>query len=235
MVEFDKGLTLLSAPHWQLDNYCLLSSCFVTSISLLFKFTIQPLSHTRSLTLFALSCHSLHLCCCSFTSNFSPSFYETFSFFSTTLPYLVVLLDTTTVLGELDWKTYPVNGVSDPGISWIKAINCLRFYWSKKTSDTPPPLLFFLHGRPMMATIWTSLVQNRKLEPQQTRFSCIWVKWRQETSSCVLLKKILWASGGVFYTAAFLTAVRAMWHPLKNDMVTCGSTKHSTAGVKNIC
>lgn len=145
MVEFDKGLTLLSAPHWQLDNYCLLSSCFVTSISLLFKFTIQPLSHTRSLTLFALSCHSLHLCCCSFTSNFSPSFYETFSFFSTTLPYLVVLLDTTTVLGELDWKTYPVNGVSDPGISWIKAINCLRFYWSKKTSDTPPPPPFFFY------------------------------------------------------------------------------------------
>uniref|UniRef100_A0A669ECK4 Ephrin type-A receptor 6 n=1 Tax=Oreochromis niloticus TaxID=8128 RepID=A0A669ECK4_ORENI len=45
------------------------------------------------------------------TSNFTPSFYETFSFFfPTTLPYLVVLLDTTTVLGELDWKTYPVNG-----------------------------------------------------------------------------------------------------------------------------
>lgn len=229
MVEFDKGLTLLSAPHWQLDNYCLLSSCFVTSISLLFKFTVQPLSHTRSLTLFALSCHSLHLCCCSFTSNFSPSFYETFSFFSTTLPYLVVLLDTTTVLGELDWKTYPVNGVSDPGISWIKAINCLRFLLIKKNFWYPPSFFF----EPFW--IWTSLVQNRILEPEQTRFSCIWVKWRQETRSCVLLKKILWVSGGVFYTGSFLTAVRAMWHPLKNDMVTCGSTKHSTAGVKNIC
>lgn len=27
--------------------------------------------------------------------------------------FSVVLLDTTAVLGELDWKTYPVNGVSD--------------------------------------------------------------------------------------------------------------------------
>lgn len=33
--------------------------------------------------------------------------------FLTILLSLVVLLDTTTVLGELDWKTYPVNGVSD--------------------------------------------------------------------------------------------------------------------------
>lgn len=93
--------------------------CSLPILSSPFLFSLHSLSNPFSHIVFrlsALSCHSLCSRCRSFTLPTSlPPFYMTF--FSTISPLsLVVLLDTTTVLGELDWKTYPVNGVSDISI-----------------------------------------------------------------------------------------------------------------------
>lgn len=90
-----------------------LLSSFI-AISLLLTFTPLNLSHPI-LPLSALLCHS-GLC-------LSPPFY----FYCCPPPLSkVVLLDTTTVLGELDWKTYPVNGVSEKIISYYQNIQTLH-------------------------------------------------------------------------------------------------------------
>lgn len=103
VVEPDKSFTTLSSPPWQLDNNfsALFPHCHFSS------FKIYPLNLSHPvLPLSALLCHS-GLC-------LSPPFY----FYCCPPPLSkVVLLDTTTVLGELDWNTYPVNGVSEKIIS----------------------------------------------------------------------------------------------------------------------
>lgn len=93
--------------------------CSLPILSSPFLFSLYSLPNPFSHFVFrlsALSCHSWCSHCRSFTLPTSlPPFYTTF--FSSISPLsLVVLLDTTTVLGELDWKTYPVNGVSDISI-----------------------------------------------------------------------------------------------------------------------
>lgn len=80
----------------------LLSFLLVIAISLLLTFTPSTF-----LTL-ALFCSPLSPC-------LSPPFHF---YFCPPLRSQVVLLDTTTVLGELDWKTYPVNGVSEMILSY---------------------------------------------------------------------------------------------------------------------
>lgn len=78
------------------------------AISLFFNICPLNLSHPV-LPLSALLCHS------------GPSL--PFYFYCCPSPISkVVLLDTTTVLGELDWKTYPVNGVSEKIISYYQNI-----------------------------------------------------------------------------------------------------------------
>lgn len=97
---------------------CLLLADNLITIFLLFphchfsSFNIYPLNLSHPvLPLSALLCHS-GLC-------LSPPFY----FYCCPPPLSkVVLLDTTTVLGELDWKTYPVNGVSEKIISYYQNI-----------------------------------------------------------------------------------------------------------------
>lgn len=81
---------------------------------LLFLYSLSNLSPTLSTPFCSLlSILVLILCLFPHFLLFSILHY----FFFTTPLSLVVLLDTTTVLGELDWKTYPVNGVSDISIS----------------------------------------------------------------------------------------------------------------------
>ena len=108
VVEPDKSFTTLSSPCWQLDNNfsALFPHCHFSS------FNIYPLDLSHPVfPLAALLCHSgfclyppLYFDCC------PPPLSK------------VVLLDTTTVLGELDWKTYPVNGVSEKIISYYHNI-----------------------------------------------------------------------------------------------------------------
>lgn len=47
------------------------------------------------------------------------------------LPVSVVLLDTTSVLGELGWKTYPINGVRRETllliIAFVRTVQCVLF------------------------------------------------------------------------------------------------------------
>lgn len=93
-------LCLLLADN--LITIFLLSFLLVIAISLLLTFTPIPF-----LPFSALLCHP-GLC-------LSPPFHF---YFCPPLRSQVVLLDTTTVLGELDWKTYPVNGVSKMIISY---------------------------------------------------------------------------------------------------------------------
>lgn len=103
VVEPDKGFTSLSSPRWQLDNN--FSALFPLGHCYFSSFNIYPLYLSYPCP-FLLSCVTLCL---------SPPFHF---YFCPPLRSQVVLLDTTTVLGELDWKTYPVNGVSEMIISY---------------------------------------------------------------------------------------------------------------------
>lgn len=107
VVEPDKSFTTLSSPRWQLDNNFSVLSPYCH----FFSFNIYPLNLSHPvLPLSALLCHS--------GLRLSPPFY----FYCCLLPLSkVVLLDTTTVLGELDWKTYPVNGVSEKSVFLLSA------------------------------------------------------------------------------------------------------------------
>lgn len=87
----------------------------LSSPFLLFLYSLSNLSPTLS-TPFCSLLSLLMLILCLFPHFLLFSILHYFFFFTTPLS-LVVLLDTTTVLGELDWKTYPVNGVSDTSIS----------------------------------------------------------------------------------------------------------------------
>lgn len=104
VVEPDKSFTTLSSPRWQLDNN--FSALFPLGHCYFSSFNIYPLYFSYPCP-FLLLCHP-GLC-------LSPPFHF---YFCPPLRSQVVLLDTTTVLGELDWKTYPVNGVSGMIISY---------------------------------------------------------------------------------------------------------------------
>lgn len=96
LVESDAVFTVPSANHWQLHNCCFSLLCFVLSICLLFKPNTPPPPPHSPCSHPSLLCLFVHM-----------------NSISTARPSPVVLMDTTAVSGELDWKTYPVNGVSE--------------------------------------------------------------------------------------------------------------------------
>lgn len=124
---------LKAVISWWLNRIRALRLCLLLADDLITIFLLSSLIAIYSLNLShpvlplsALLCHS-GLC-------LSPPFY----FYCCPPPLSkVILLDTTTVLGELDWKTYPVNGVSEKIISYYQNI---QSYTSHPIEYNPEPV-----------------------------------------------------------------------------------------------